>query len=195
MMASFALGLESKGRIGMHVRLTENDIPVLAEEYLNLPFKRGVSNREADEQIERIFQAVRSKRQMTAQDLQETAYWKCRGNRLASRLAENDPEDVKEITRVSFACTSERLRIGALLALHGVDWSMASVILHFAIPGSYPILDVRVMRTIDGPRTYTFDRWIRVMDFCRDQTVKFGVTMRELDRALWTHDYKLSGEG
>jgi hypothetical protein len=45
------------------------------------------------------------------------------------------------------------------------------------------------MRTIDGPRGYNFDRWIQITEFCRAASMESGVTMRELDRALWTHDY------
>ena len=194
-MAGFTFRPEPKGRNSMHIRLAANDILVLAEEYLNLPFGQRVSNRMADERIERKFHTVRHRGHMTADDLRATAYWKCRGNRLASRLDENAPEDVEEITRVSFATTNERLRIGAMRALHGVDWPVASVILHFAFPDRYPILDVHVMHAIDGPSERSFDSWTRVANFCRNQAAKYGVTMRELDRALWTHGYKANRQG
>lgn len=66
---------------------------------------------------------------------------------------------------------------------------MASVILHLAFPGMFPILDMRMMRTIDGPHGYNFDEWIQITEFCRAASNEYGVTMRELDRALWTYDY------
>lgn len=75
---------------------------------------------------------------MTADELQATAWWQCRGNRLAVPLGQNAADDVEEIARVSFACASERIRIGALRALYGVDWPMANGILHFAFPFAYP---------------------------------------------------------
>ena len=67
---------------------------------------------------------------------------------------------------------------------------MASVILHFAFPNRYPVLDVRVMHTIDGPRSYNFSSWTRITEFCRNESAEYGVTMRELDRALWTYHKK-----
>ena len=177
----------------MRIRLTKNEILVLAGRYLDLPsYEVGVSNGAADERIERTLQAARDRGHMTSDELRATARWKYPGNRLVSLVAENTPDEIAEITRVSFAATSERLRIGALLALHGIGWPMASVILHFAFPGRYPILDVRVMHTIDGPRVYNFDGWTRITKFCRNKSAEYGVTMRELDRALWTHDYELS---
>lgn len=174
----------------MRIRLTRNEILSLAERYLELPsYEAGVSNGEADERIERKLGAARHRGHMIPDDLRATARWKYPGKRLMNLIGENTPDEVAEITRVSFAATTERLRVGALLALHGIDWPMASVILHFAFPGHYPILDVRVMRTIDGPRGYNFDRWIQITEFCRAASMESGVTMRELDRALWTHDY------
>lgn len=179
----------------MRTRLTKNEILVLAERYLDLPsYEVGVSNGAADEQVERKLQAARHRGHMTPHELRATARWKYPGNRLVSLVDENTSDEVAEITRVSFAAASERLRISALLTLHGIGWPMASVILHFGFPGLYPILDVRVMRTIDGPRTYNFGSWTRTTKFCRNKSVEYGVTMRELDRALWTHDYELSSQ-
>ena len=193
-MTGLTLAPDPIGHNSLHIPLTKENILVLAEEYLDLPFWQGLSNGEADDRIEEKYQAVRHRGHMTADELQVTAWWKCRGNRLAGRLGQNAPNDVEEITRVSFACTSERLRIGALRALHGVDWPMASVILHFAFPDRFPILDVRVMHSMGGPHAYNFDRWTRVTDLCRSKIMKCGITMRQLDRALWTHDYKRSGQ-
>ena len=126
---------------------------------------------------------------MIPNDLRATARWKYPGKRLMNLIGENTADEVAEIARVSFSATSERLRVGALLALHGVGWPMASAILHFVFPGRYPMLDVRVMRIVDGPRGYSFERWIQFTEFCRKASTERGVTMRELDRALWTHDY------
>lgn len=53
---------------------------------------------------------------------------------------------------------------------------------------------MHVMHTIGGP-AYNFDRWTRVTDLCRSQIIKCGVTMRELDLALWTQDYRRCGQG
>ena len=132
---------------------------------------------------------------MTRDDLISVAKWKWRGGRVRQLAAENSEEEVREITRVSFSARSERLRIGALLALRGVNWPMASVILHFAFPDRYPILDVRAMTTVGGSTIYTFEKWKQYVEICRECAEQMGVTMRILDRALWTVDKSQNPRG
>ena len=170
----------------MRIELTKDDVLSRAKDYLEeSSYDRRVSNGEADERIERKLEAARHRGHMVLDDLRAIAKWKYPGPKLLSLVEENTSDEVAEITRVSFSATTERLRVGALLALRGVDWRMASVILHFAFPGHYPILDERVMRAIDRPRRFNFDSWIQVTKFLREKSMEFGVTMRELDRALW----------
>lgn len=125
---------------------------------------------------------------MTRDELVEVARWKWKGGGPRRLAAENTEDDVREITRISFATSSERLRITALLALKGVHWPMASVILHFAFPDRYPIFDVRVMHTVGGSKHYTLDSWLKYAELCRTTAQKLGVTMRVLDQALWQKD-------
>ena len=125
---------------------------------------------------------------MTLEDLNETANWKWRGGRTRQLCAQNTEAETNEITSVSFAAKSERLRIGALLSLSGVQWPMASVILHFAYPNKYPILDVRAMNTVGGSKLYTFEKWLQYVELCRNAIATYDVTMRTLDKALWAYD-------
>ena len=64
---------------------------------------------------------------------------------------------------------------------------MASVILHFAFPRRYPILDRRAMKAVGGSTHCTFDLWEEYSDLCRRAAKRLGVSMRTLDRALWIH--------
>ena len=125
---------------------------------------------------------------MTQDDLVAVAKWKWRGGRTRQLAAENTDGEVREITTAAFSAKSERLRIGALLALRGVGWPMASVILHFAFPEKYPILDVRAMNTVGGSTLYTFERWMSYVRLCRDTARKHDVSLRTLDKALWAAD-------
>lgn len=125
---------------------------------------------------------------MTQGDLIAVAKWKWRGGRTRQLCGQNTEAEVKEITAVSFAAGSERLRIGVLLALRGVQWPMASVILHFAFPDRYPILDVRAMNTVGGSTLYTFERWLEYLELCRATAKTHDITMRTLDKALWAFD-------
>lgn len=125
---------------------------------------------------------------ITLDELGALAVWKWRGTRTRNLCRLNTEEEVKDITLASFAAKSERLRVGALLALHGVGWPMASVILHFVFPTQYPILDVRAMKTIGGSKEYGFARWQEYVRICREAADKHDVSLRMLDKALWSFD-------
>jgi hypothetical protein len=65
----------------------------------------------------------------------------------------NKATAVQAATRAALAeATSERARIKALRSLHGVEWPTASVLLHFATPGRYPILDWRALQALGHGR-------------------------------------------
>jgi hypothetical protein len=140
-----------------------------------------------DRLAKRLEQAV-GRGFMTRGDLVAVAKWKWRGGRTRQLAEQNSEDEVKEISCAAFAAKSERLRIGALLSLRGVCWPMASVILHFAFPDRYPILDRRAMNTVGGSTNYTFDTWMEYTKLCRKTIQQMGIQMRTLDRALWTAD-------
>ena len=130
---------------------------------------------------------------LTRAELKKFARWKYLGGMLRKLIQENSKCEVREISRALFAARSERLRIGALLALRGVNWPMASTILHL-VPvcvfpertrGGYPVLDKKTMTAVKGSTNYNFERWMEYAKLCRDTAQKFNVTLRELDRALW----------
>ena len=66
---------------------------------------------------------------------------------------------------------------------------MASTILHFVFPCCYPILDVRAMRAVGCKPNFNFGMWKNFTDLCRETADEYCVTLRDLDRALWTSDY------
>ena len=141
-----------------------------------------------DDDIEAVMADAAARGFMDLTDLVTVARWKWQGGRTAQLVKRNSDADVREITAVAFSTTNERLRIGALLSLAGVEWPMASVILHFAFPNHYPILDVRAMNSVGGSIIYNFDRWINFVRICRDKRDEYAVTMRSLDKALWRFD-------
>lgn len=108
--------------------------------------------------------------------------------RTQRRAASNPADFVEAVTRTALSTANERLRIEVLLLLNGVFWPTASVILHFCHQDPYPILDVRALwslslDTITIP--YNFGLWKEYTLFCRRIAEEAGITMRELDRALW----------
>lgn len=162
----------------MQINLTRDQILEYAGKYVY----------DADDVLGARMQAAVTRGFMTKDDLIAVARWKWRGGRTRQLCGQNTEAEVGEITRVSFAAASERLRIGALLALRGVQWPMASVILHFAFPDRYPILDVRAMNTVGGSTLYTFEKWLDYCELCQMTAKRHGISMRILDKALWAYD-------
>ena len=128
---------------------------------------------------------VRQRGYLTLNELKTICLWK--SERSKSRVARNLPEDVEELTKVCFEIQNEKLRIGSLLLLNGVEFPTASVILHFFHPEPYPILDYRALEAlgVQKPAAYTFDFWMHYVTFTRQLASKHKVDMRTLDKALW----------
>ena len=113
--------------------------------------------------------------------------WKTARSR--SRVARNTDAFVEAITRAVFVTEDESERMPGLCALRGVEAPTASVLLHFAWPERYPIIDWRALESL-GQReraTYSIEYWIAYVDACRALAEEAGVTMRVLDKALWQH--------
>jgi hypothetical protein len=111
---------------------------------------------------------------------------KWKSTRPARHYTKNADDDVRKVTALALATADERLRICLLTALRGVDYPMASVLLHFGAT-DYPILDFRAFEALGvfDVGWYTFEIWKQYTDFCRDMAKQNGVDMRTLDRALW----------
>lgn len=161
------------------LKFKEKDIPVWALKY-------PVAD---DRQVEyEIGPNVRKRGYFTQPELVDICAWKTR--RTKPRVAGNAENVVVEVTKFAFSTSEEYLRLQALTLLNGVGWPTASVLLHFGHRDPYPILDYRALWSlgVDSPPTaYTFDFWWEYVLFCRRMAEKAGVTMRELDRALWKY--------
>jgi hypothetical protein len=136
----------------------------------------------------------------------EIATWK--SQRPLRHYESNDDDLVQEVTALAFAVPREHLRLRVLTLLNGVGVPVASTILHFAFPGRYAIMDVRAVTTL----TY-LDLWTRpgpvqpgftglsVADWqvythlMRQHARPLGVTLRELDKALWAFDKHGGADG
>ena len=145
-----------------------------------------------DECIEKIQDAVkkRKRRYLTKSELKTLAFWKVpTGRNTLKRVNLNSPALIEEITRVALdPKTSKRDRIESLRCLKGVDWGVASSILHWFHQDCYPIWDERALRTVDFQKSKSHKNWETYVLFCRCKAAKNNVSMRTLDRALWQYD-------
>ena len=143
-----------------------------------------------DESIEKIQGEVKKNGCLTKSDLKTLARWKVpTGRNTLKRVNLNSPAWIEEVTRVALLPkTSKRDRIETLRCLKGVDWAVASAILHWFHQECYPIWDERALRTVKSPRSRSHKNWEAYVSFCRCQAAKNNVSMRTLDRALWQYD-------
>ena len=153
------------------------DVQALAERY-------GYDH---DDEVGAAGASARTRGYYTKPELVLVCEWKTARSR--SRVADNTPGFVEGITRAAFATGDESERMAALCALRGVSAPTASVLLHFAFPDRYPIIDWRALESLGQPEqpTYTIQYWLTYVDECRELASRAGVRMRELDKALWQY--------
>jgi hypothetical protein len=129
----------------------------------------------------------------------EIATWK--SQRPLRHYESNDDDLVQEVTALAFAARRDDLKLRLLTLLDGVGVPVASTILHFAFPDRHPIMDVRAVTTLThlglwtraGPvqpgfTGFSVEDWQAYTHLMRDHASRLGVTLRELDKALWKSD-------
>ena len=107
----------------------------------------------------------------------------------------NDENLVKEATLLAYEVTNERLKLHILKVLKGVRVPVASTFLHFLHPDKFPIFDVHVRSSLKKAGKWnrpvddaSDEAWLEYVDIMRDLSRRLGVSLRELDKALWTYD-------
>lgn len=122
---------------------------------------------------------------LTKDRFMELCLWK---SPRPKRFYQKNPEDIiKEITTYSFNSNNDIVATKILTVLEGVNTPVASSILHFCHPKSFPIIDFRALWTlgIEDFNSSSIDLWIEYVDFTRQLANELNLTMRELDRGLW----------
>ena len=125
---------------------------------------------------------------LTRRELCWLGEWKT--PRIRPRIARNTAAGVRGVTGAAFLARDERLRVCLLTALPGVGLAVASVVLHFADPGRYPVYDVRVRTALArlGLRRRfppTPAGWVAYAGCLRRLARRHRVSLRTLDKALW----------
>ena len=136
-----------------------------------------------------LIEPVRIRGYFEMRELRTVCEWK--SLRPARHLKENEESLVQEVTRFALKTEYDKAAIESLTILYGVGAATASVILHFFHKQDYPILDFRALWSvslIDGDKyNYSYALWSEYVKFCREQAADAGVSMRDLDRALWQY--------
>jgi hypothetical protein len=151
----------------------------------------------ADEErlLTQVGNAVRKRGWYSKAELIRVGEWKARG-RIRGRLAENSDADVKEITSTALAAPEDR-QAPILGKLHGVADPMASALLMVWDPEHHTVLDFRAVAALERlqrrgllreevpEREGLYPPYPAYVKCCRAIAQRLGVSLRELDRALW----------
>jgi len=138
-------------------------------------------------EVQRTGHRCRSVRYLSKVDFTEICSWK--SPRSKHQCASNNEDIISELTRASLGSPLEELRITYLTLLRGVSWPTASAILHFCHEEEYPILDFRALWSlgVKDEGKYNFELWWSYTKKCRSLALKSGMSLRELDMALWQY--------
>jgi len=160
------------------LRFPLNEIPHWASRY---------SFQGEDDLADRVAPVARSRGYLRRPEFLALCRWKT--PRTARQCASNSAQQIREATQLSFGTSDERVKIGILRLLTGVEWPTASVLLHFCDRQPYPVLDFRALwsLSISSTPTYTFEFWWAYATFTRQLADSAGESMRTVDRALWQY--------
>jgi hypothetical protein len=140
-----------------------------------------------DRAIDAIAPAVRARGHFRRDEFLTAYRWKThRTLRHAQKYSE---EEIADVTGVAFRQRDEKLRICLLRALDGVDWPVASTLLHVGVSADYPIIDFRALWSLGSamPGSVSFAFWWAYVTCCRELAARAGLSVRALDKALWAY--------
>jgi agmatine deiminase len=118
--------------------------------------------------------------------------WKTRG-RTTWQLSPNTDSEIEEALTAATVAQSERVAIGALTGLAGVNVPVASAIMAAIYPDRYTVLDFRAFHALGiSKNSFSLSDYLDYLECCR-QLVKVleikpsvdASSLRILDRALW----------
>src|ERR1051326_3397666 len=127
-------------------------IPLTKQTILEYAAKYDAEATPYDKDVEKEMKPkLKTQRFLTREDFIRIGIWK--SQRQKKRYGSNTEEAVRELTTFAFSAKTEEARIGCLLALNGVYYPVASVLLHFAFPDEYPILEFCALWSLDIQQT------------------------------------------
>ena len=119
--------------------------------------------------------------------------WKTK--RQTSNYKANDEHKIMEVTTSVYQASDEIIKLNILKNLKGVDVAVAATILHYLQPDVFPIFDYHVRKSLikagcwtRGENDASNKAWLEYLVIMRGMSKSLGVTLRELDKALFAYD-------
>jgi hypothetical protein len=159
-------------------------IPQLAAKYLRTPYKRGTAA-DADRVMEEAgWRLVNGP--FDLEDAKTVVGWK--SARRMDQFKLNRPERVEAAIREAIEATKagdvERA-VKTLAKLAGVKLKMASAILTAMFPTLYTVCDFRASHAVGVKDSSGLKFFVAYLAACREMAVRYGVSLRDFDRANW----------
>jgi thermostable 8-oxoguanine DNA glycosylase len=113
--------------------------------------------------------------------------WKTKG-RGRSRLKKNTDEEIADALKLALEAKTPRAAIAVLRGLTGVDVPVASAILATIRPDEHTIIDWRALQAFGAYKAnMVIDTklYLSYLDYCKEIAERNGVSLRDLDRAMW----------
>ncbi|RKU27133.1 hypothetical protein C6497_11930 [Candidatus Poribacteria bacterium] len=171
----------------MELRFPEFEILDLAKQYLQY-WSRGQKTFEREEELmdEVLIDQVQQQGYLDIELLKTVALWHFPQS--AHHIDSNSESDVRKITGNALEIQGEIIRLEVLTDLTGLGFKTASAVLHFFHKEKYPIINEPAMWSLSVDEAdYSYEYWLKYVDFCRDHAERNSVDMRTLDRALWMY--------
>jgi hypothetical protein len=146
-----------------------------------------------------VSQRFRDNRTLSAYDFFVIVTWK--SNRAKTRIRDGlvaAGQSVPSLMREVAEAPTAQSRVESLLRVWGIGLPMASAVLAVCYPEEFTILDYRAWTTLQGasleglPKRYPIraTEYIQYCELCRRLAAQVGLSLRDLDRALWARSYE-----
>ena len=124
-------------------------------------------------------------------DIELVYRWK--SARSVGHFLTNDPEHVVSTVRSALRAKDDAAALARVETLSGVKARTGSALLAIFRPDRYTVMDWRARQTLEAfgylqdlRRASWTNVWPDYMSLCRDIASRTGVSLRDLDRALWS---------
>jgi len=119
--------------------------------------------------------------------------WKTK--RQTSNYEANDENTIIQVTRFAYQASDPLLKLSVLKTLRGVGVAVAGTILHYLHPDRFPIFDYHARATLRRASLWSRDvnddsdqAWLEYTNIMNELAKRLGVSLRDLDKALFAYD-------
>lgn len=126
-------------------------------------------------------------------------YWKRNPSKakIQNSLKESDITSTDLLNEVRKAETDEE-KLGVLTRVKHIGPAIASAILAVCYPEEYAVVDTEILRMLEmlGPKEHLSDDakavklYLEYNELCKEWSGELGISLRRMDRLLWTKAWK-----